>query len=185
MDPASLIDNYRALADYNRWFNANVYDAAQKVSDEERRKERGAFFGSIHGTLNHLVWADKVWLQRFAAQDVVFGSLPASLLALPEGARHGTMLHERWDALRDERKQLDDAICGWVDEMPADFPMRTMRYGNMQGVRREHPAWVAITHFFNHQTHHRGQATTLLMQAGVDPGVTDFIARALTATSSR
>ena len=57
-----------------------------------------------------------------------------------------------------------------------DFPLQTMRYANSKGVRREHPAWQALTHFFNHQTHHRGQVTTLLAQAGIDPGVTDLIA---------
>lgn len=180
MDAAPLIANYRVFADYNRWFNAHLYEAAAKLPEPERRRDRGAFFGSIHGTLNHLVWADKLWLQRFATQDVVFESLPSSLVALPAGARHGTVLHEEWEALQEERARLDDAICGWVEEMPGDFPLGTMRYANMQGVRREHPAWLAITHFFNHQTHHRGQATTLLMQAGVDPGVTDLLARALT-----
>jgi uncharacterized damage-inducible protein DinB len=60
--------------------------------------------------------------------------------------------------------------------MADDFLTCAMRYSNTKGVRREHPAWIALTHFFNHQAHHRGQVTTLLMQAGVDPGVTDLIA---------
>ena len=181
MDASALIANYRVFADYNRWFNAQLYEAAAQLPDSERTRDRGAFFGSIQGTLNHLVWADKLWLQRFAAQDIAFESLPAALLAMPAGARHATVLHERWDDLRADRVRLDEAVCRWIEEMPADFPLRTMRYANMQGVRREHPAWLGVTHFFNHQTHHRGQATTLLMQAGVDPGVTDLVARALTA----
>ena len=69
-----------------------------------------------------------------------------------------------------------DAIEAWLAALPADFPQRTMRYSNTKGVQREHPMWQALTHFFNHQTHHRGQVTTLLMQAGVDVGVTDLIA---------
>jgi uncharacterized damage-inducible protein DinB len=168
--------NYRWLARYNRWFNERLYDACERLSDEERRRDRGAFFGSVHGTLNHLVWADRVWLRRFAAQGVTFPSLSEEVLMLPAGASYGTVLHENWAALRSARAQLDGAIESWMGEMPADFPLAIMRYANTAGIAREHPAWRALTHFFNHQTHHRGQLTTLLMQAGVDPGVTDMIA---------
>lgn len=70
----------------------------------------------------------------------------------------------------------DAAIEAWVTQMPDDFPLRTMRYSNTKGVQREHPMWQAMTHFFNHQAHHRGQVTTLLSQAGLDVGVTDLIA---------
>jgi len=68
------------------------------------------------------------------------------------------------------------AIEDFAERMPADYPLRTMRYANTRGVQREHPVWQALTHFFNHQTHHRGQVTVLLMQAGIDPGTTDLIA---------
>lgn len=171
-------DNYRFLARYNAWFNQRLYDACEQLPEEERRRERGAYFGSIHGTLNHIVWGDQLWLQRFAAQGVDFPALEAQLLAVPAGAVHATVLHEDWAALRTHRGKLDAAIERWVREMPADFPLRTLRYANTRGDKREHPAWRALTHFFNHQTHHRGQVTALLMQAGVDPGVTDMIALA-------
>ena len=101
---------------------------------------------------------------------------PAGLLALPAGARHETELRADWAALRAHRARLDAVIEAWLDALPPDFPQRTMRYGNTKGVQREHPMWQALKHFFNHQTHHRGQVTTLLMQAGVDVGVTDLIA---------
>jgi uncharacterized damage-inducible protein DinB len=178
MDHSALIENYRFLAGYNRWFNGRLYAACEQLPDEERKRDRGAFFGSIHGTLNHLVWGDQLWLQRFAAQGVSFTALGGLLLDLPEGAVHETVLHAQWGALRAQREQLDHAIEDWTQEMPADFPSRTMRYSNSQGVQREHPAWKALTHFFNYQTHHRGQVTTLLAQAGIDPGVTDLIALA-------
>ena len=176
MQNGVLIANYQFMAQYNRWFNQRLYAACGQLPDEERKRERGAFFGSIHKTLNHLVWGDKTWLRRFAEQGVQFESLPARLLELPEDARHGAILHADWPALWAERQQLDDALDSWTREMPADFPLRTMRYSNSSGVQREHPAWKALTHFFNHQTHHRGQVTTLLAQAGIDPGVTDLIA---------
>lgn len=172
----ALLENYRFLARYNRWLNERLYDACERLPDEERRRERGAFFGSIHGSLNHLVWGDRLWLRRFAAQGVAFESLCPDVLELPPGAVHGTVLYQEWAALRGARAKLDAAIEGWTGDMAADFPLRTMRYANTKGVERAHPMWQALTHFFNHQTHHRGQVTTLLSQAGVDVGVTDLIA---------
>ena len=176
MDGSAFLENYRFLARYNRWFNERLYEACGRLSDEQRKADRGAFFGSIHGTLNHLVWGDRLWLRRFAAQGVAFPSLRDEVLALPEGAMHGTVLYADWSELCAQRAKLDEAIEGWVRDMTPDFPMRILRYGNTRGVQREHPAWQALTHFFNHQTHHRGQATTLLAQAGIDPGLTDLIA---------
>jgi len=172
----AFVDNYRFLAQYNRWFNERLYASCDTLSDEERKRDRGAFFGSIHNTLNHLVWGDRTWLRRFALQGVEFASLSPGVLDLPEGAMHAAMLYENWDVLRAKRAQLDAAIEDWALDMPPDYPLRTMRYANTKGVQREHPTWKALTHFFNHQTHHRGQVTTLLAQAGVDPGVTDLIA---------
>lgn len=178
---SSFVDNYRWLARYNRWFNERLYDACEALPDAERKRERAAFFGSIHDTLNHLVWGDQLWLARFAAQEgTEAGALGGGLLDLPAGAVHETVLYPAWPALRAQRARLDAAIEGWLAAMPVDFPLRTMRYSNSKGVRREHPAWMALSHFFNHQAHHRGQVTTLLMQAGVDPGVTDLIALAPT-----
>lgn len=174
----AFLQNYRWLARYNAWFNERLYDACEQLPDARRREDRGAFFGSVHGTLNHLLWADKLWLQRFAAQDTPFPALEPALLALPPGARYETVLHEDWAALRQDRRALDAAIQAWTEAMPADWPARSMAYANTKGVARRHPAWQALTHFFNHQAHHRGQVTTLLAQAGIDPGITDAIALA-------
>ena len=177
---AAFLDNYRFLARYNRWINQRLYDAAETLSDEERKRERGAFFGSIHRTLNHLVFADQIWLRRFVQcgldNGVTLAGLNAEVLDLPEGSRLDTVLFDDWQALRAKREQLDTAIEAWVTDLPDGYLQFTMRYSNIQGVQRAHPAWQAMTHFFNHQTHHRGQATTLLTQAGVDIGVTDLIA---------
>jgi len=176
MDTSAFADNYRLLARYNHWFNRRLYDACEQLTDKERKRDRGAFFGSIHNTLNHVMWGDQAWLKRFAAQGMDFESLSDSLLALPPGALHGTVLYEDWVALRAQRERLDAAIEDFAERMPEDYPLRIMRYANTRGVQREHPVWQALTHFFNHQTHHRGQVTALLMQAGVDPGTTDLIA---------
>lgn len=176
MTAPALVDNYRFLAAYNRWFNGRLYDACEKLTDAQRKQDRGAFFASIHGTLNHLVWADRLWLKRFAAQETVFRSLGEEVLALPAGATYGTLLFEDWTALREARAALDAAIEAWAADMTPEFVAATMRYANTKGVKREHPMWMALTHFFNHQAHHRGQVTDLLFQAGVDVGSTDLIA---------
>ena len=172
----ALGDNYRFLARYNRWFNERLYTACETLTDADRKRDRGAFFGSIHHTLTHLVLADKMWLQRFAVQGTAFAALPAALLALPDGSDYTSDLHPDWQDLKGEREALDAAIEAWLADLSPQFLTSAMRYTNTKGVPRAHPAWQALTHFFNHQTHHRGQVTTLLMQAGVDVGVTDLIA---------
>lgn len=172
--------NYRFLARYNRWINGKLYEACDGLTDEARKQDRGAFFGSIHRTLNHLVVADQVWLKRFARCGVDNGTpfpfLGADVLDLPEPYALDMVLFEDWAGLKAKRVQLDAAIERWTADMTEAYPQFIMRYGNSKGVQREHAAWMAITHFFNHQTHHRGQATTLLTQAGGTVGVTDLIA---------
>ena len=177
MDSAFL-ENYRFLARYNRWMNQRLYAACETLTDVERKADRGAFFKSIHHTLTHLVLADKMWLARFAAQGTAVAALPPELLAMPVGSDYTSDLHPVWADLKQTRDALDVAIEQWVADMPPEFLISTMRYANTKGIERAHPAWQAMTHFFNHQTHHRGQATTLLTQAGVDVGVTDLIALA-------
>ena len=173
---ASLLDNYRLMARYNRWMNDRLYAACSTLSDKERQRDRGAFFGSLHQTLAHLVLADRIWLHRFATQDTRFVALSPVVLALPEGADYTSNLYPDWADLRQTRDQLDVVIEAWLAQMSPDFLITPMRYANTKGVQRAHPAWQALTHFFNHQTHHRGQVTTLMTQAGVDPGVTDLVA---------
>lgn len=178
----AFVDNYRFLARYNQWFNGRLFDACGLLPDGERKRERGAFFGSIHRTLNHLVLADQIWLRRFAvagqARGVVFAALGGDVIDLPPTLAMDTVLFEDWHALCTKRQALDSAIGAWVEEMPDDYPLWSMRYSNSKGLQREHPAWQAITHFFNHQAHHRGQVTAMVTQAGGEVGVTDLIALA-------
>src|SRR3954464_16065840 len=94
----------RRMARYNRWQNENLYGAADQLADEERRKERAAFFGSIHATLNHLLWADRIWMSRFAGTPRPEGGIPQSV-----------SIHESWGALKRERAAFDAAIIAWSD----------------------------------------------------------------------
>lgn len=173
-------NNYRFLARYNQWFNTQLLDAAERLTDAERKQDRGAFFGSIHHTLNHLLVGDQIWLKRFRQCGLDHGwrapSLADTVLDLPQLASWDMVLCEDWAVLRAKRAQLDGAIMQWIADMPDGFAQFTVRYATSKGMQRAHPVWQAMTHFFNHQTHHRGQVTTLLMQAGVDPGTTDLIA---------
>jgi uncharacterized damage-inducible protein DinB len=161
--PALGPSQAQALARYNQWMNERLYECCAGLTDEERRRDRRAFFRSIHGTLNHLLVSDRIWMARFTGRSWP----PASL---------DTELFADFDALRGERASMDDTIVEWAATLaPEDFA-RELSYTSVVNPQpRRYPFWFAVTHFFNHQTHHRGQVTTLLSQAGVDPGVTDLI----------
>lgn len=122
------------------------------------------------------MWADKLCLQRFAAQGQPFAALTSAALTVPVGADYTSDTHPDWADLCRTRVMPDVAIKSWLGELPPQFVLAPMRYSNLKGVLGEHPAWQALSHFFNHQTHHRGQLTTLLTQANVEAGVTDLIA---------
>ncbi|WP_295959800.1 DinB family protein [Rhodoferax sp.] len=178
MEP-TFSNNYQFLARYNHWFNQRLYAACDGLSGAVRQQDNGAFFGSIHRTLNHLLVADQVWLRRFVDCGIAHGAAwPVLTDAIRMPAQHplNQPLHADWTALRAHREALDTAIETWLADAPADMPGWTMVYANSKGTQRQHPMWQALTHFFNHQTHHRGQVTTLLSQQGVDVGVTDLIA---------
>jgi uncharacterized damage-inducible protein DinB len=154
----------RTFARYNRWMNERLYEACAAIPDAERKRDAGAFFKSIHGTLNHLLVADRVWLGRFVGPPWV----PASL---------GQELHADFDELRAARHAADDSIDAWATTLSEEDLAGTLHYRSIVDPDpRECPMVLAVAHFFNHQTHHRGQLTTLLSQRGIDPGVTDLLA---------
>ncbi len=159
-----------ALARYNRWMNEKLYTLAASMTDEDRKRDCGAFFKSIHGTFNHLLLADKVWLGRF--QGVV---LPDGFMG-PDGIRAlDQELYADFGHLRAERARVDADLFAWTSTLTPErlsAPLVFMR----RGQRNEVPLWWSVAHLFNHQTHHRGQVTTLFTQLGRDPGVTDLFA---------
>ncbi|WP_047197527.1 DinB family protein [Caldimonas brevitalea] len=173
--PASLVDHYAWMARYNAWFNERLYASALALDDAERKRDRGDFFGSIHGTLNHLLLGDKLWLGRFAELPVPLPMLDAEVLALPPFTGLGMQLFEDFETLRLHRAQVDHAIQGFVAQLTPELVSADFSYTTTRGATRTQPCWRALSHFFNHQTHHRGQVTTLLMQAGIDPGDTDLL----------
>lgn len=150
------------MAQYSRWMNEKLYVHAATLTDEQRKEDRGAFFKSLHNTLDHIVWADTIWLGRFTGQQ-------------PELPTAGSILYPDFDAQRVRRAELDEAVGVWAKDVSDEFLATPLTWtSRITGKSQTRAAGVAVTHFFNHQTHHRGQATTLLSQFGIDPGVTDL-----------
>jgi len=152
------------MARYNRWQNENLYGVADRLSDEERRRERGAFFGSIHKTFSHLLWSDRMQMSRFT-------DVPRPQAGIPESVS----LYPDWDAMKDERAGFDRLIVGWADALDRDWLATDLTYySGAVGREVTRPRWVMVTHMFNHQTHHRGQVHCMLTQAGGRPSDTDL-----------
>ena len=170
-----LLKHIRLLAQYNEWMNAKLYQAAARLPPDQLAQDRGAFFGSLLGTLNHIVVGDIIWLKRLGTHPAAYRSLdPVRRLEQPGALDQ--ILHRDLDSLSDQRKQLDAVIVSWAGELsPADLD-HVLEYRNMKGVAMRKRFGSLVLNLFHHQTHHRGQATTLLSQAGLDVGVTDLLA---------
>jgi uncharacterized damage-inducible protein DinB len=141
---------YTMFAGYNTWCNERLYEAVAPLPDAEYRRPRGAFFQSLHGTLNHLLVGDRIWMKRFTGA----GELPPSLNAI---------LYEDFEALHAARRSQDTLIAGYIAGLDEDDLSRTIRYRTVVKPQTiEQVLSPALDHFFNHQTHHRGQAHALL-----------------------
>lgn len=155
---------FEQMAAYNRWANHRLYNEAERLPDDARKRDLGLFFKSLHGTLNHLLVADRVWLRRLTGEG-------------PEPARLNEILFEDFAALRDARQAEDARIIRYVaglneDDFPATFEYRTLA-GKANTQRR----CDTLAHFFNHQAHHRGQAHAALTILGVpEPAPLDLLA---------
>ncbi len=171
----SLKISFERLAAYNQWMNKNIYDAADKLGSDDLNTDRGAYFGSIIGTLNHIMVGDIFWFKRFADHKVYFQSLeyfrakkkPSSLSAI---------LQSDLVALAEERETMDSIILQFISELTDETIASTLNYRNSKGQEFNKNFGHLLQHVFNHQTHHRGQISTLLYQAGIDVGVTDMLA---------
>lgn len=150
------------MARYNRWMNERLYAILGEMTDEERKCPRGAFFGSMHETLNHLLWGDRMWLGRFTGEPCNVGDF-------------GRGMFDAFADLARERIVTDHKMLQWAADVDADWLDAPLRYrSRVDGKERELRGAIAAMQLFNHGTHHRGQLTTLLMQSGRDPGPTDL-----------
>lgn len=155
--------HFRMMARYNGWANRRLYDAAEALPDASYREDRGAFFGSVHGTLNHLVVTDRIWMRRFTGDG-------------PTHQRLDERPYETLPDLRAAREAEDERIAGWIDGLDDAALAGAFTYTPVtipEPVTQ--PLSPALAHFFNHQTHHRGQVHCLLTQISGEAPPLDLI----------
>jgi uncharacterized damage-inducible protein DinB len=153
------------MSAYNRWINDGIFGACDQLTDEDRKKDCGAFFKSIHGTLNHILWADQMWMHRFV-------NTPAPLC---DGIPESQSLYESCEDLKHERTAFDGVIDDWAAKLDAASLEGALTwYSDSAGCDVTKPRWLVITHMFNHQTHHRGQVHCMLTRFGVKTPTTDL-----------
>ncbi len=156
-----LIHNFQQLARYNRLANDRIYHACAQLEESELKQVRPAFFHSIHGTLNHIMVGDRIWLTRFQGQEIPSTGLNA-------------ILYEKFTALWQARQAEDLRIEHYCQGLTPAFLQQTIRYTNSAGNLHQDPVILLMAHFFNHQTHHRGQVHGLLSQTSVPPPSLDM-----------
>lgn len=155
--------HFQMFADYNRWANGRVYDACGELPDEEYRADRGAFFGSAHRTLNHLLATDRIWMKRITGD----GDAPSTLDAV---------LFEDFDALREARTEEDQRIIDFINGLGDEQISRSFTYTPISNpVPITQPLSPVLAHVFNHQTHHRGQVHSILTSLGKPSLVLDLV----------
>lgn len=155
-------EGFQRYAKYNAWMNDKIYDVCGGMDDALRKHDQGAFFKSIHSTLNHLLFGDRAWMKRFTGRPY-------------ETKPIGSDLFDDFEALRAARSEMDRDILDWTSALERKWLSETLTWtSGVDGETRRRPCWLLVLHMFNHQTHHRGQLTTLLSQQGLDIGATDM-----------
>jgi uncharacterized damage-inducible protein DinB len=165
--PANTMVNpayVRTMAAYNAEMNRRLYDASARIADSDRRENRGAFWQSLHGTLCHLVWGDQMWMSRF-------DNWPKPSVIQKDSAG----LVADFEDLRRLRTDADNRISDWAGRVTDEWLAQDLVWFS-SSVQKElrSPRSFAVTHFFNHQTHHRGQAHALITARGEKTGDTDL-----------
>ena len=170
----SIKQNFERMAQYNRWMNRKVYASSATLDSAELHADKQAFFGSVFGTLNHILVADTLWLKRFAGHP---SDIPAlrPLREFDNPTSLSQLLHADLESLAEARRMMDEVIIHMCSQACEDDYAQSLHYVTTTGQTFVNEFGTVVQHFFNHQTHHRGQVTTLLSQSGVDVGATDLI----------
>ena len=156
-------DHFQMFANYNRWANGRLYDAARHLDEDAYHRDMGAFFGSLNGTLNHILVGDLIWMARFTGES----EAPTAL---------DTVLYDDREELREARMVEDARIVAFVERLEEADLTAPLRYHSLvHAAVVEQTLGSALAHFFNHQTHHRGQAHCLLSQLGMTPPPLDLV----------
>lgn len=169
--------NFEILAEYNALMNQKICESISTIPNEILWQDQKAFFGSILGTLNHLIVGDFIWLNRFnqhSSYPKGFKSL-APLRDLPFPTMLTQVLYEDKESFSSHRQNLDQIIIQFIKESNASDYSKTLSYQNTKNDAFHKAFSMLLQHFFNHQTHHRGQVTTLLAQMDIDIGETDLL----------
>ena len=156
-----MSEHYTTFAKYNAWANHRLYDACQKLTNDDYMQDRKAFFGSIHHTLNHLLVVDKLWLSRAQKKEADFRAL-------------NQILHDDLNSLLEARIKQDHDLILWSNTLSNDALESVITYHTLAGEKCEMQMKWILSHLFNHQTHHRGQVHNMLSQAGINPPPLDL-----------
>ena len=155
----------QTLADYNKWQNTSAYTAADLLTDADRSADCGAFWGSIEGTLNHILWGDRLWMSRLG------GGEPPKAKSMRETVKEGG----DWVELQRARDELDSEISAWAATVEQSHLDNTITYVSA-AIGKEFTQNIGLLtiHMFNHQTHHRGQVHAMLTAVGATVDDTDI-----------
>lgn len=157
----SILEHFQMLSEYNTLANKRLFERCYELSDTERKKDRKAFFRSIHGTLNHIMIGDRIWLSRFQGETVPSTGLDE-------------ILYDDFDELRDERQSMDQRLTDFIEDLEPEFLDQEITYINNEGHQYDDPVHLLVPHLFNHQTHHRGQVHDMICRTDLDPPVLDM-----------
>jgi len=160
------------MARYNEWANKRLFAKVAVLPSDEIEKDRGAYFGSILGTLNHIFVVDILWLSRFGSCEACLPLYPLSIIPPPQSLR--AILFPEIQEFIAGRERLDELIVDFSKMLTPELLLEPIRYRNMFRESHEHLLGPLMQHLFNHQTHHRGQVTNMLFQAGIDPESLDL-----------
>jgi uncharacterized damage-inducible protein DinB len=155
------LDHFRVLARYNRIANERLYTCCSDLGDAEYYSHRRGSFGSIHALLNHILLGDRIWMSRFKGEGHTTPPLNA-------------ILYQSLADLRSARMQEDLEIEAFFGNATQDFLVKTLSYINSKGFSYQDSAPLAVLHFFNHQTHHRGQVHVMISQTEIQPPSLDM-----------
>ena len=176
MPPSLLV----LFAQYNQQMNRRLYDCVTAMPAEQVMADQGAFFGSIFNTLNHILVGDIIWLNRFSQHPAGFAALstfstPANINQWPKPTSLDAILFDDLVSLTKARHNMDAILLAFTEQLTVEHLASSLTYRNTKGDTFTKPFGPLVLHLFNHQTHHRGQVSTLINQAGVDLGMTDML----------
>jgi len=170
----STLNQFILFSEYNKLMNQRIMESANRLTMEQLKGDRGAFFKSVLGTLNHILVGDIIWLKRFALHPGNQKALEY-ITRLDHPASLGAILFDDLDSLRLVREKVDEVLICWITGLSESDIEACLSYKNMAGIQQNKRVESLISHLFLHQVHHRGQVTTLISQSGVDFGDTDIL----------